>query len=334
MAGDTHESGQRKPNQPSAPPVILDRLLADLATDPPAAEPATPPDTALEDSATEAVTSDATPPRIGTNLPRMGLTQPAKDDPAESPEKITPPPIPSPVSAAPTARKADTPGDEESSPSAIRPWVYLLLGTLNLLLLIMVLMLWQDRTRLTTHLIDPTTPGPTVPAPEAVPPGPVMDIAPAPVVAPEPEREAPPATETVAINKLVLCRNVGGFGQYEPIPDIPLTARHIPYIQAYVELIGARPEPREDQRYIYYLTKHTRLYRTDIGPGEPLMDTSVSHVISGLSPRRDFHTVQVLAPTRRVNPGKHTLEIVITDQVSGQRSSRSTTFMVHPAESR
>lgn len=338
MAVDTQDSSRDTANRPAEPPVILDRLLAELVTESPDEELAAPAKmSSLAATESNAVPSRATPPRIGNhfaNPPSAAL----KDHPPKTATPIIPQTTvqPAPLEPPlPSAENTETPAPNKrgfkSGPITL-PWIYLLLGAINLLLLVMVIMLFQDRSRLETHLetapID-TTP-PTAPA---TVPEPVMVPRPTQPEPPEPTIPAPPAAD-LTIKKLVLCRSVGGFGQYEPIPDIPLTARHIPYIQAYVELTDARPEPRDDGRYIYHLTKHTRLYRTDIGPGEPLMDTSVSQVISGLSPRRDFHTVQALAPTRRVNPGQHTLEITITDQVSGHRATQSTSFMVHPADRR
>ena len=132
------------------------------------------------------------------------------------------------------------------------------------------------------------------------------------------------------ISKLVLCRSVSDFGIYDPIPDTRITARHLPHMQAYIEIDHPEPEPRTDERYVYRLTKDVKLYETRVGPAEPVLDTAVSLVVGGFSPRRDFHSAQTLQPTRRVAPGDYTLLVRVTDQVSGRTASRETSLVIHP----
>ena len=321
------------PDNEIAPPVILDRLLAEMDVDPAASGSAEPVEGASRDAVHRAAGSSSVepPPLEGVPPPRLG--------PKRTGTPASPTPDGAVIHGDPVPPQTTTPNSAttEIEPQAgwwndRRLYLYLLLGCVNVLLLALVVLFYQDRTRLQERL----TPVMTETAPSAVTPQVTDPAATIAAAAPVPvERPVPGVpTASLAIPKLVLSRSVNGFGQYEPIPDIPLTARHVPYIQAYIEMANPHPEVRDDDRFIYYMTQHTRLYRTDIGPSEPLLDTSVSLVIGGLSPRSDFHSVTTLTPTRRVQPGEHTLEIQITDQVSGQQASRRTTFTVHPPSGR
>lgn len=139
----------------------------------------------------------------------------------------------------------------------------------------------------------------------------------------------PPAVVMpLAISKLALCREIRGYGEYDPIPDGPLFPHHVPQMQAYIEMAHPKPEPREDGRYIYYLTVATRLYPSGDPFAEPLIDKAVSLVVNGTSPREDFHSAQPLQVNRRVGPGEYTLLVRVTDQISGETARAETRFRV------
>lgn len=143
------------------------------------------------------------------------------------------------------------------------------------------------------------------------------------------EASMPAIPMPFGIAKLELCREVRGFAEYDLIPDIPLLPHHVAQIQAYIEVAHPRPEPREDGRYVYYMTVATRLYPAGDPFAEPLIDKAVSLVENGNSPRDDFHAVQPLQVNRRVGPGLYTLLVRVTDQISGETVRKETTFRVH-----
>lgn len=190
-----------------------------------------------------------------------------------------------------------------------------------LLSVIVLLLLWDRYRQVAVEFIPEFAPERAVQPPLPPPAETTVD----PVVATD---QTPDKLFTIP--KLVLTRRVTAFGQYDPLPDTPIQARHVPHILAYAEVLNPLPEPREDGRFIYYLTQSTLLFRTDIGPSEPLMDSAVSSVIGGLSPRRDFHVSQSLQAGHRITPGEYTVRVQVTDQISGQTATRETMFTVQP----
>lgn len=120
--------------------------------------------------------------------------------------------------------------------------------------------------------------------------------------------------------RVLLCRNVTGFGRYEPVLEEVLRSRHLPLAQVYVEFTGARPEIREDGRYVYRLAQSLRLKRVDRADEPALMDTTVSLTELSLSPRHDFFSAQYLRTEKPVPAGDYVVEIELTDQVSGARA--------------
>lgn len=147
------------------------------------------------------------------------------------------------------------------------------------------------------------------------------------------EAEPPPAVILpLAISKLALCREVKGFGDYDLIPDDPLRPHHVPQIQAYIEIANPRPESRDDDRFVYYMTVAMRLYPSGDPFAEPLIDKAVSLVVNGTSPREDFHAAQPLQVNRRVGPGDYTLLVRVTDQISGETARMETRFRVHASQ--
>lgn len=311
------ETSDVEADEMPAPPRILDQILQDIRPPTPPPEPPPPAPAIL-------------PPRARPNFSAAPSIAPAE-----------------PVASAP-APAAPPAGIEPPRRSGLLVAGLLVVLLLNLLLAAVIMVnLYRDQGD------DMIAARPITPAPDATEPAaaPVPDIAPAAAPDPmeliddilatmeeQPEREPPePASPQTAamdrplsIAKLVLCRNVSGFGNYDPIPETNIRPRHIPYIQAYVEIAHPKPEPRDDGRHVYYMTQHTKLYRADVGPTQPLMDTSVSLVTGGMSPRQDFHATQHLQAPRTVPPGRYTLLVRVTDQISGESAVEETSFVVHP----
>lgn len=128
------------------------------------------------------------------------------------------------------------------------------------------------------------------------------------------------ASKDLGLPKLVLCRSVIGFSRYEAFTDAALKARHLPLIQAYVEIANPKAEVRDDGRHVYRLSEQIRLFRNST-PAAPIMDTTVSLTEVTMGSKHDFFAAQYLRPSRAAEPGDYTIEVRVTDQVSGQVAS-------------
>ncbi len=245
---------------------------------------------------------------------------------------------------------APPPPDKELPPSALPDFPApprslqlspLMVGLILVILLNIVLGFWvilmvrerADRERPIpsqppgTRITEASAPG--AGPDKAIPDKPDVVGQPGPKQPPSRAVEQPSAADALHIRKLVLCRSVSGFGHYEPIPNMPLRPNHFPHIQAYIEIAHPKPEQRKDGRYVYRMTKTMKVYRSDIGPTEPVMDTALSLVVGGYSPRRDFHSAQPLQTSRRIQPGEYILVVSITDQISGETITEDISFLIH-----
>ncbi len=353
---------EKKPNHVApgpvseyGPPRILDRMLADIQSS--VAEK-------MSAAGVSQSTADEKPPEKSTATPRKVVKvpthpfEPAPDDvfspPPEKPPKASfksrtaPPSEPiddSKTSSAPPEEIAAQPEVGVSSEQSMVPQpvpqrsssrsVWLAFGTITLVLinitLVTVLLLFLfDVLPIRQEALDappqqPVTPEEAVPTvqEELVPEPP-----PLPVAGPEPV-EADPAVPHLQITKVELARSVTGFALYEPIPDIPLRPHHVQHMFVYVEFRNPRPEDREDGRFVYNMTKNVRLFRADVGSTEPLMNTTVSLLERGLSPRQDFYARQRLQSARPIQPGEHVVEVRISDRNSGESITEQVTFMIH-----
>lgn len=337
MTSHTEPNGKQTEQQahkPPEPPKILDRLLGDMA---PAHPVDQPPKTALP--SVQAAEQVPVPPKAsipsGVLAQRMDAAQ--AHDHARS-EKAKP----APAMALPPVTHPSLPAPPFQRRSYASMGVIAVM-TLNVLLFIVIVLMYQDRVHLRNVALQaPSASGPSGELP-------VVDVRPALSEARGhvASQETPPSVAThlsdsarnsstpgampgtLHIPKLVLSRDVSGFGDYQPIPDIPLKPHHFSHMHAYVEFAHPKPEHREDGRHIYYLTKAMKLYRSDIGPTEPVMDTARSLVVGGMSPRQDFYSSQALQASRRIVPGEYTLIVSVTDQVSGETASKEATFVIH-----
>ncbi len=286
-----------------APPKIIDRLLQDSPSSP-------------------AVGPVNRPPKSRLRVPKSGASNTPDPEPAHSPAPL-PAAQPEPLDTAPES--SDAPSVNLSQPSRSR-W---LVVTIALLVILNVTLIFLIVPLFWRHKVHPQSDPP-------YPPAAGIDSTErdttdasgrlsreAPALYPEP-------IDRFAIPRIELVRHVSGFGQFDRLPDIPILPRHVPHIYVYTELVNPRPETRTDERKVYQLTKRIVLYREDIGRSEPLMDTSVSLIERGLSPRRDFYSSYPLQPTRRIDPGEYRVWVRLTDQVSGQTAEKETTFTVHP----
>ena len=332
--------------QPEQPP------SAEESQDTPPPAPKEPAETAL--SALEPAEEMATPKENGTDaMPRrteaaVSPSDPRGDEEARSPAPVVPPkPAPAPASEGevprttsgnpalnplPAAPRRDDPKSNRSTYWAFIGTAALIIFNIALIVFISFILFGREQP-----------PSPVVPAePQVIAPPRDEPVA-SPPPAPPPEREvretvAPaeelledptdPLPPTFTIPKLELIRGVRGFGQYDPLPDAPLRARHVPHMLAYVEMTNLVPEPRDDNRLTYYVSMRIKMYRADVGPSEPLMDTTVSNVFQGYSPRRDFFLTHALQSSRRIQPGEHIVAVRVVDQVSRAVAQSETSFVI------
>lgn len=335
-----HDSERTKQQAPPsfAPPVILDRLLDTMKPQAPAELPpkikALPPRENLPPKArippSIAAQREGAPPIVQAPLSSGENGTPSRHAPSTPKTPMPPVALPDfPVAASPRKR----------SPLMVGLMLVILL---NLVLVVFIMLMFRERSA-QQQVAPPQPPVTRVtePPPSTAPPAPdtIFEKTPAEedylIVEPEPETptprmvEQPAAGDVLHIQKLVLCRSVSGFGHYEPIPNIPLRPNHYPHIQAYVEIAHPKPERRDDGRYVYRMTKTMKVYRSDIGPTEPVMDTALSLVMGGYSRRSDFHSAQALQTSRRIEPGEYVLVVGITDQISGETTTEEIAFLIH-----
>jgi len=125
------------------------------------------------------------------------------------------------------------------------------------------------------------------------------------------------------ITKVVLCRGVNGFGKYEVFADNDFNVRHLPLVQVYTEIENLKHEVRPDGRFVYRLSEEIRLLRNTSSGDDVVMDATVSITDVTSSRKTDFYTSQYLRPPREVAAGEYRLEVIINDQVGGQKSRTS-----------
>ena len=121
--------------------------------------------------------------------------------------------------------------------------------------------------------------------------------------------------------RVVLCRNVSGFGRYELFTEPSIRARYVPLLQVYVEFANPKAEIRDDGRYVYRLSQDIKMRSANKEDAAPLMDTTVSLTELSLSPRKDFFSAQYLRPTQPIPPGDYVIEVSLSDQI-GQTTAK------------
>ncbi len=264
------------------------------------------------------------------------LQQPIADDhsdTAESEEPHIQPALVAPPHGRPPLPEVPPRDDAKSNRStqwALIGTALLIFFNIALIAFIAFILFGRDQTTPppTTELPPVTRPAPARPAEPAPPPAIEEKPDLVPVVEERPEQPAAPSPTTFTIPKLELIRGISGFGQYDRLPDAPLRPRHLPHIQAYVEMTNLTPEPREDGRFNYYVSMRVKMYRADIGPSEPLMDTTISHVFRGYSPRRDFHLTHALQSSRPIRSGEHVVAVRVVDQITRSVAQEQTSFVI------
>ena len=123
--------------------------------------------------------------------------------------------------------------------------------------------------------------------------------------------------EPISIRKLVLCREVSGYGVYQPFADHTFLADQSHRMIIYVELDHfTTKKQQQSDRYEVNLEQHIVLYNESDGLAvwrhEPVQIKDVSR-----NQRRDFFLVQLITLPKRLSVGKYRLKVRVTDEHGG-----------------
>lgn len=128
------------------------------------------------------------------------------------------------------------------------------------------------------------------------------------------------------ISKLTLCRDIGGFGIYDPFTTAQFSRRSMPLIQVYAELAHFAPQ-MEDTRYVMRFSEELALLNanddSEVWKQHPVMSTDTSR-----SRKRDFYLAHYLRIPRSVEPGKYKVRVTIIDQTSGAKAVGVTPIVI------
>ncbi|HPF99063.1 MAG TPA: hypothetical protein PLE77_03275 [Kiritimatiellia bacterium] len=128
------------------------------------------------------------------------------------------------------------------------------------------------------------------------------------------------------ISKIVVCRDVGGFGIYDPFTSNQFSRRAMPLIQVYSELTHFTPQ-LEDTRYVIRFSEELALLNaaddSEVWKQHPVMSTDTSR-----SRKRDFYLAHYLRIPRSVEAGKYKVRVTITDQTTGAKAVGVTPIVI------
>ncbi len=122
-------------------------------------------------------------------------------------------------------------------------------------------------------------------------------------------------SQTLHIAKVRLCKNVSGFGVYDPFETTTFLAGREQPLIVYLELEHFRVVDQGDYQQVR-LSQEVELYTDADGlrvwhqPAQQIVDNSHNR-------RRDFFTVQLLRLPQRLGVGKFRLKVRVTDQHGG-----------------
>lgn len=129
--------------------------------------------------------------------------------------------------------------------------------------------------------------------------------------------------EPLEIRELVLCREVSGYGIYEPFDRHIFLAGEPQRLIVYVELDHFHAEPTGDDQYEVKLQQQIVLYNEADGLAvwrhDPVHITDVSR-----NRRRDFFVVQLVTLPARLNVGNYRLKVRVTDEHGGSIDETTT----------
>lgn len=126
------------------------------------------------------------------------------------------------------------------------------------------------------------------------------------------------AQRKVAISQAILCKQVNGFGNYEPFPKNEFRIDEMPRILVYTELDNFKSRPQAETQYAVKLVQELSLFKVggrERGPvwsEQPVQVTDVAR-----NPRRDFFLVQVLRLPEKLEAGDYELQVKVSDLADG-----------------
>ena len=132
--------------------------------------------------------------------------------------------------------------------------------------------------------------------------------------------------DLLSIGKLRLCRNVHGFGSFDPANESGVKAGQ--RIVVYCEMIGMQYEPR-DATFVSRLTSKIEissasdqaiLWTRELGPAEDVC----------ASRRHDFYVNYRVDLPKTLRPGSYRLSLTQTDLVANRTTSAEIPFEIVP----
>ena len=127
----------------------------------------------------------------------------------------------------------------------------------------------------------------------------------------------------ISIGRVELCRNVHGYGVYEPFESSVFLAGREHAMIVYVELDHFRVnQDAADQRFQVKLAQELVLYNESDGLAV-WQQPKVNIVDDSRNRRRDFFVVQMVRLPTRLGVGKYILKVRMTDLNSGSLDERT-----------
>jgi hypothetical protein len=129
------------------------------------------------------------------------------------------------------------------------------------------------------------------------------------------------AREKVRITRSLLCKNIAGFGGYEPFPKNEFSMVAVPRILVYTELANFKSQRQPDGQLAVKLVQELSLHKAGSGQKaavwteQPVQITDLSRTA-----RSDFFLGQVLRIPANIDPGEYELQVKVSDLADGGSS--------------
>lgn len=126
------------------------------------------------------------------------------------------------------------------------------------------------------------------------------------------------AREKVRIIRSLLCKNIAGFGGYEPFPKNEFSMAAVPRILVYTELANFKSQRQPDGQLAVKLVQELSLHKAGTGQKsaiwteQPVQITDLSRTA-----RSDFFLGQVLRIPANIDPGEYELQVKVSDLADG-----------------
>jgi hypothetical protein len=129
------------------------------------------------------------------------------------------------------------------------------------------------------------------------------------------------AREKVRIIRALLCKNIAGFGGYEPYPKNEFSMTAVPRILVYTELANFKSQRQPDGQMAVKLVQELSLHKAGNGQKsavwteQPVQITDLSRTA-----RNDFFLGQVLRIPANIDAGEYELQVKVSDLADGGSS--------------